>query len=321
MSHPVSGLHHVTAIASDAQANVDFHCGVLGQRLVKPTVNFDDPGTYHLYYGDTVGTPGSLTTFFPYPGARRGRIGRSQAVATHLGVPVGSLEFWWERLARSGVASPTRSEFLGHPRLEFADPDGLAMILEETDDRLANGDPWTGGDVGLKHAILGLGGVTLAPRTEGGVEGILMELLGFHPVGEERIDGRLVRRFHATGALPAGALTGSVDVVTGAIDAGTAGAGTVHHVAFGVAGLGEQEAVRRAIVDSGLEVTPAIDRNYFTSIYFRTPGGILFEVATSTPGFLVDETRECLGTDLKLPHQHEPMRAEIEARLARLSVR
>jgi predicted esterase/catechol 2,3-dioxygenase-like lactoylglutathione lyase family enzyme len=306
----ILGIHHVTAIASDPQRNVDFYSGLLGLRLVKRTVNFDDPQTYHLYYGDEVGTPGSIMTFFPWPGARRGRIGAGQVAVTSFSVLPSAIGFWVERLVRHGVAhkSPTRRGDGANVEqvISLADPDGL--LLEIVGHPAAESRPAWADAPGIprEHAIHGFHSVTLWLGDATRSERVLVDTLGFRAV---RDDGS-TRRFAAGDGGP-GAI---VDVRTvGDFTRGAGGAGTVHHVAFRVPNDETQLTVRSVVTDAGLHPTPVIDRNYFHSVYFREPGGVLFEVATDPPGFAIDEPVEHLGEQLKLPAQYEPHRAEIEA--------
>jgi glyoxalase family protein len=306
----ILGIHHVTAIASDPQRNVDFYAGVLGLRLVKRTVNFDDPQTYHLYYGDEMGTPGSIMTFFPWPGARRGRTGVGQVAVTAFSVLPSAVGFWVERLTRHGVKfqGPTRRGAGADAEsvIAFVDPDGL--MLEIVGHPGAEGRPAWGGapDISLEQAIHGFHAVTLWFDDSAPSERLLIDTLGFRAVRDEGT----TRRF-TTGDAGPGTL---VDVrAIGDFGHGVGGAGTVHHVAFRVADDASQLAVRRNVAQTGLHPTPVIDRNYFHSVYFREPGGVLFELATDPPGFAIDEPVEHLGEALKLPAQYEPHRAEIEA--------
>ena len=306
----VIGIHHVTAIASDPQRNVDFYAGVLGLRLVKRTVNFDDPQTYHLYYGDEVGTPGSIMTFFPWPGARRGRVGSGQVAVTSFAVVPGAIGFWLERLVRHGIKyqGPTKRGAGADAEqvISFVDPDGL--MLEIVGHPGAESRPAWADAPGIprEHAIHGFHGVTLWLDRSAASEKILTDTLGFRPVRE---DGS-TRRFEAGDGGP-GAL---VDVRTiGDFGRGVGGAGTVHHVAFRLPNDEAELEVRRQVTSAGLHPTPVIDRNYFHSVYFREPGGVLFELATNPPGFAIDEPVEHLGERLMLPPQYEPQRAEIEA--------
>jgi len=298
----VLGIHHVTAIASDPQRNLDFYVGLLGLRLVKRTVNFDDPETYHLYYGDDVGTPGSIMTFFPWPGARPGRHGTGQVAVTAFAVLPRSLGFWVERLVRHGIRyeGPTRQV------ISFRDHDGL--MLEIVGDLGAEARPAWGAAPGIprEHAIHGFHGVTIWADKGDATERVLVDTLGFRPVHE---DGT-TRRFAAGDGGPGTV----VDVRSvGGFVHGAGGAGTVHHVAWRVPDDGVQLQMRELVTQAGLNPTPVIDRNYFHSVYFREPGGVLFELATDPPGFAIDEPVAELGQRLMLPRQYETHRAQIEA--------
>jgi len=278
---------------------------VLGLRLVKKTVNFDDPGSYHLYYGDELGRPGSVMTFFVWPGAPRGRVGLGQVTATAFSVPAGSLGWWAERLAASGsrVGRPERR--LGDEVLSFADPEGLPLelVAPASPDRR---EPWTGAGVPAGRAVRGFHSVTLGVAAGGPTAGLLTGTLGFEPAGDEA--GRA--RFGA------GAEGGVVDVVpVPALPEGLTAAGTVHHVAWRTPDDPHQREWRDAILRAGYDVTPVLDRQYFHSIYFREPGAVLFEIATDVPGFTFDEPAERLGSTLRLPDRLEPLRAELELRL------
>jgi glyoxalase family protein len=310
MRKPIAGIHHVTAMAGDPQANVDFYTGVLGLRLVKKTVNFDDPGTYHLYYGDELGHPGTILTFFPWPLARRGVQGAGQATVTSFSVPEGSLGFWTDRLSRHGVACDSPRRRFDEEVLTLLDPDGLRLELVA---RAGDGrTPWQGGPVPPEHAVRGFDGVTLTEWNPEVTAGVLSGTLGFRRVGEEGDRARFE-------AGPGGAGT-RVDLLAAPTAArGHVSAGTVHHVAFRAADEADQLAWREAVADSGLHVTPVLDREYFHSIYFREPGGVLFEIATDPPGFTRDEPVESLGTALKLPPWLEPSRSRIEAALPPLA--
>jgi predicted esterase/catechol 2,3-dioxygenase-like lactoylglutathione lyase family enzyme len=307
----ILGIHHVTAIASDPQRNVDFYAGMLGLRLVKRTVNFDDPETYHLYYGDEVGTPGSIMTFFPWPGARRGRIGSGQVALTAFSILPSAVGFWIERLTRHGVKYEGPVKRWGAARegekvISFTDPDGLLLELVAHDGAEAR-NAWGGAPaISREHAIRGFHAVTLWLEDATRSEHLLTDRLGFRNVNEEGSTRR-----YATGDGGPGTI---VDVRSiGDFGRGAGGAGTVHHVAFRVADDASQLEVRRVITNEGLHPTPVIDRNYFHSVYFREPGGVLFELATDPPGFAIDEPIEHLGESLKLPPQYEAHRAEIEA--------
>lgn len=297
------GVHHITAIASDPQANVDFYNHVLGLRFAKRTVNFDDPSTYHLYYGDRTGRPGTAITFFAWPGARRGTRGTGQVVACSFAVPKNSLEYWKARFEEQHIFSETIPPRFTDNALRFTDPDGLLLELIESaqpDDVDLKYDS----DVPKKFAIHGFHAPTLEVQRSEKTEGVLT-LLGFELVGEDTSR----KRFSVHSKSP----SACVDVVERADGQfGVNSAGTVHHIAFRCADELEQVHWREQITAHGLHVTPVIDRFYFHSIYFREPGGVLFEIATEGPGFTVDEPGEHLGETLKLPPQYEQHRAEIE---------
>lgn len=309
-STPLLGLHHITAMASDPQANLAFYTRVLGLRFVKKSVNQDDPGTYHLYYGDNVGSPGTALTFFPWLGLRRGRPGTGQAYATAFSVPAGSLPYWQERLARLQVpTSPVVTRF-GEQVLPFTDPDGMILELvftRETDPRA----PAPSADVPGTHAIRGFHSTTLALVAAGATAGLLTTTMGYRLVAEE--DHRA--RYTTAGGGPGT----YVDLLTDpALPRGLNGAGTVHHIAFRVADDAAHVAAHDLIAERGLHISPVIDRAYFKSIYYREPAGVLFEIATDQPGFTIDESVATLGTKLSLPPRLEPHRAEIEALLPKL---
>ncbi len=301
----VNGLHHVTSLASGAQANNAFFTRVLGLRRVKKTVNFDAPDVYHLYYGDAAGTPGTVMTYFPFPHARRGRAGTGEVATTAFAVPRGALPFWETRLAGFGVAGLERTTRLGEARLMFRGPDGDGFALVETEDTRA---PWTGNGVDADVAIRGFhsADMRLSPRGAAASR----ELLQF--MGYDRLDTEgNVTRFR----VPGGNAADVIDVTETEAPGADQGAGSVHHIAFSVDDRAAQLDLRKALMDTGYQVTPVIDRDYFWAIYFRSPGGVLFEVATDEPGFDRDEDRAHLGAALKLPTQHEHLRAELERRL------
>ncbi len=313
MPPTINGLHHVTAIAADAQRNHGFWTEVLGLRFVKRTVNFDDPGTYHLYYGDEVGTPGTALTFFPWRHLPRGREGTGEASQTAFAVPEGSLAFWRDRLAAHNVEHEPPAPYLGEEAIIFYDPDGMKAALvvpEEPDDRA----PWTTPEIAAEHAVRGFHGVTLTLADGAATARLLTEVFGYEPVG--RGDGN-VQRY----ASPHAAHARYVDIALRPnAPPALQGAGRVHHIAFAVEDDAAQAAFRERLIAAGLSVTPRIDRTYFRSIYFRSPGGVLFEIATEGPGFTVDEAREELGRNLKLPPQHEHLRARLERELPPLPV-
>ncbi len=312
MSIKTSGLHHVTAIGGDPQRNADFYLRTLGLRLVKTTVNFDDPGTYHLYYGDQSGKPGSLMTFFPWKDAPSGRHGTGQATTTSFSVPEASLGWWKQHLAASSVETSQIRNADDEETLTFRDPDGLKLALvahPQGDPR----DPWDTKLVPAEHAIRGLHSVTLSVSKEDATAGMLTEGLGLSFANQE--SNRL--RFSAGEGGP-GAL---VDVlVTPDAPRGLVAAGTVHHVAWRAPDEPTQAAWRDELVDKGVNVTSILDRQYFRSIYFREPGGTLLEVATDEPGFAIDEPLLELGRALKLPPWLEPKREDIEAMLPKLNL-
>ena len=306
------GIHHITAIAGDPQQNVEFYAGTLGLRLVKQTVNFDDPGTYHLYFGDELGRPGTILTFFPWPGAPRGRHGVGQATVISFSVPADSLGFWEERLKSRKIAATRLESLFDEPVLEFSDPDGLQLELV-ADSRGDLGRPWRAASVPVSHAIRGFHSVALLERAYEDTERLLTGVMGFrlaHAVGH--------RRRYVVGD---GGLAAWVDVVS-APDApsGRVVVGTVHHVAWRVATDEAQLAWRQRLMEASLSVTPVRDREYFRSIYFHEPGGVLFEIATDPPGFTTDEPPEALGAALRLPPWLEPRRQELEARLPALRI-
>lgn len=315
MKTKIPGIHHVTAISGDAQENLDFYTKMLGLRFVKKTVNFDDPGTYHLYYGNETGTPGTIMTFFPWAYAVPGRAGTGMTEATAFSIPKGSIGYWMARFADAGYdfAAPVR-RFDEHV-LALKDPHGLPLELIAHEE--ANTLPgWANGPVPAEHALRSFHGVTLNVTNPEPTAILLKEVFGYELIGEA--SGRM--RFRAA-ANAAGdiAHASTVDLIS-LPERGRSGKGTVHHVAFRVPGDEEQQDIRRFIADIGFNVTPVIDRNYFHSIYFREPGGVLFEIATDPPGFTADENLADLGTALKLPPQHEPRRTELEKRLVPLSV-
>ena len=300
----VRGLHHVTSIASDPAANNAFFTKVLGLRRVKQTVNFDAPEVYHLYYGDALGRPGTVMTHFPFPGAQRGQEGTGEVSRTLFAVPPGSLDAWMARFAQYGVDGVERTTTFGENRLLFRSNDGEDLALVEVED---GREPWTGDGVGENMAIRGFHGVTMRLRDTGATRE-LMTFMGYHPQGSE--DGTV--RYAVDGASTGADI---VEIETAAEPPAAQGAGSVHHVAFSVADRAAQLEVRKALSEQGFAVTPVIDRDYFWAIYFRTPGGVLFEVATEEPGFDRDEPREALGEELKLPSQHEHLREFLEEHL------
>ncbi len=298
----INGLHHVTSLASGAQDNNAFFTKTLGLRRVKKTVNFDAPDVYHLYYGDETGSPGSVMTYFPFPGARRGRSGSGEVATTAFTVPKDALPFWEQRLADHKVAGLQKGSRFGADVLAFQGPDGDGFALVTGDDERS---PWVSQDVPEEVAIRGFhsADMRLAPRGAAASA----ELLRFMGYETAERDGN-VTRFQ----VPGGTAANVIDISE--VDAPQAdqGAGSVHHIAFSVDNREKQLEVRRALMDTGYQVTPVIDRDYFWAIYFRSPGGVLFEVATNEPGFDRDEDTAHLGEALKLPSQHEHLRGRLE---------
>ena len=301
----IKGLHHMTSLAADARETDSFFTTVLGLRRVKKTVNFDAPDVYHLYYGDARGTPGSVMTYFPFPHMRRGQAGVGEVGETVFSVPKGSLRYWAERLESFQVQGLAPEEVFGEARLRFRSPDGEGFALAEVADDARS--PWTGNGVTADHAIRGFHSAGL--RLHDG--GAMAELLGF--MGYQTVDraGNVTRLAVADGT---GANTLDLHSLPDAPVA-RQGAGSVHHIAFAVDDRAAQLEVRKALMDTGYQVTPVIDRDYFWAIYFRTPGGVLFEVATNEPGFDRDEDTAHLGQALKLPTQHEHLRPALERHL------
>lgn len=306
MSPATRGLHHVTAIAGDPQRNADFYVGTLGLRLVKRTVNHDDPGTYHLYFGDYAGTPGTTLTFFPWgENGRRGQFGAGQPRTTAYGIDRGSVEYWVERLASHDVAVE-REQWFDETVLRFEDPDGIELELVAADAPTV-ADPWEAGPVPVDHQLRGFYGVTLALDDVEPTASVLTDVLGYEQVAERR--GR--RRFRSGPGGPGS----TVDLVETDRGRGRMGVGCVHHVAFVATDVDEQRAWQAAFRDHGLDPTEVIDRSYFQSVYVREPGGVLFEVATEGPGFDADEPLADLGSTLALPAWLEDDRETIEAQL------
>ena len=308
MSDRTDGIHHVTAISGDARETADFYAGVLGLRLVKKTVNFDDPSTYHLYFGDETGSPGTILTFFPFGGGYGGRVGKGQTSATAFSIPEGSVAFWDDRLDDLGVDADEPVERFGETVLPLRDGDGQPIELVEADSPV---EPWADGPVPAEHALRGFHGITLrSARPDATAE--VLERLGYER-GDEEGDRS---RFRAAGDRAA-----VVDVRDpGDAMGGRQGSGTVHHVAFRAPDDDAQFAWRDRLIEAGLHVTGQKDRQYFRSIYFREPGGVLFEIATDGPGFTRDEDVAELGTDLKLPPWLEEDREFLEQRLPPVEV-
>ncbi len=309
MTERISGIHHVTAITSDAQRNVDFYTGVLGLRLVKVTVNYDDPGSYHLYYGDDLGRPGTALTFFVWPGAaalpRERRRGTRLATATAYAIPPGALNFWRERLAAANVLSE-ETEIFGEKALSFEDGDGMALELIENE-AAQHRAAWTQGGVEEKYAVRGFHRVELTEDNAERTAQFLREAMNWQagPIEDNR------QRFIIGDGMEAGS---HVDVLARPdLQRGGMAPGIVHHVAWRVKDDAAQAFWLAKVQRLGANVSPVMERNYFRSIYFREPGGVLFEIATDTPGFTSDESAEQLGTHLKLPENLESARSQIES--------
>jgi glyoxalase family protein len=305
MLNQIKGLHHVTAMARSAPENNAFFTKALGLRRVKQTVNFDEPSVYHLYYADETGTPGSVMTYFPFPNMVRGRPGTGEVGSTVFSVPEGTLGFWEQHLAAHGVTGLRHDERFGQKRLTFSGPDGDGLALVEDGDDLRA--PWSGDGVGADQAIRGFHSVSMRLRDAGATEELL-KFMGYeHANTHEQI-----KRFVLPGGN--GADVVDIEIVPGAAR-GELGAGSVHHVAFAVENRAKQLELRKVLIEAGYNLTPVIDRDYFFSVYFRTPGGVLFEIATNEPGFDRDEDTAHLGEALKLPSQHEHLRSKLERTL------
>lgn len=309
MSKKTMGIHHITAIVGHPQENVDFYAGVLGMRLVKQTVNFDDPGTYHLYFGNEGGEPGSIITFFPWPGSSQGIIGDGQVGVTSYVVPKGAMEFWKKRLEKFHVSFIKMVRF-GEKYLEFDDPHGLHLEIVEREEGEANS--WNFGGVTSEVAIKGFGGATLLSSQPNKTADLLEKVLGLERIGEE---GDFVR-FRSSGEIG-----NVIDLKLTSTGLGKMGVGTVHHIAWRASDGQDQLDWKKYIESNGYGVTPVQDRNYFNAIYFREHGKILFEIATDPPGFAHDESQETMGEKLMLPIQYEPQREKMERVLLPFEVR
>lgn len=310
MEDRILGLHHITAIAGPARRNLDFYTQVLGLRLLKKTVNFDDPGTYHLYYGDEVGSAGTILTFFPYEGARQGRAGTG--MATHIGysVPEGSFDFWMNRFVEHEVSFSKPAEKFGEQHIPFRDPDGLQLelvVAKNSDTR----KPWETDEVQANVATRGFHSVTLTLRNVKQTAEILTGIFGYKLLEQAGSHYR-----YGTEAVENAAIIDLVEAPNG--DRGVGGAGTNHHIAFRVQDEEMLMRFRDKVAAKGHNITGKIDRNYFYSLYFREPSGVLFEIATDNPGFGIDEPFAEMGSRLLLPPQYEPRRAEIVAALPSL---
>jgi glyoxalase family protein len=304
MENRILGIHHITAIAGQAQRNYDFYTEVLGVRFVKKTVNFDDPGTYHLYYGDEVGTPGSILTFFPWQGVQRGRVGTGMATEIGYSVPKESLEFWTNRFKHFNVVHQPVSERFGEQFIHFEDRDGLLLNLIAPNVK-DNRKPWTTNEVTEKVAIKGFHSIVLTVKNSEPTAGILTDIFGYKLLSQEGNRYRFI-----TDAIETANIVDVAEEPKGqpGINAG----GTNHHVAFRVKDDSILMEFREKVKSAGLNITEKIDRNYFYSLYFREPGGVLFELASDNPGFATDESVSELGTHLMLPPQYEKNRKKIE---------
>ncbi|MED3998351.1 ring-cleaving dioxygenase [Priestia aryabhattai] len=309
MSKKTAGIHHITAIVGHPQENVDFYAGVLGLRLVKQTVNFDDPGTYHLYFGNEGGKPGTIITFFPWANARQGKIGDGQVGVTSYVVPKGAMGFWEQRLAKFGVPA-TKMERFGEQYLEFDDPHGLHLEIVEREEGEKN--TWQAGEINSDVAIKGFGGATLLSVRPDETAQLLENVMGLQKVGQE---GDFIR-FQSSADIG-----NIIDLKLTTIGRGQMGVGTVHHIAWRAKDDEDQLEWQKYVADSGYGVTAVRDRNYFNAIYFKEHGEILFEIATDPPGFAHDESLETMGEKLMLPEQYETHRDQIERVLIPFEVR
>ncbi|WP_057938255.1 ring-cleaving dioxygenase [Algoriphagus resistens] len=301
----ITGIHHITAIAGNPQANIDFYTGILGLRLVKKTINFDAPGVYHFYFGDELGRPGTVFTTFPFTGARKGVKGAGEVTYTAFSIPSESLDYWRARLKKYGIPVSDVLARFGDRLIRFEDHDsmGIELVANDRDDRTG----WSYGQVPAGYSVKGFYGATLNLRDKELTEKLLTEHMDYRFIGEE--NGRYR---YGTEGKPG-------DIVDIVIDKsgnrGSQSAGTVHHIAFRTENAASQLQVQEILIRNGYQVTEVKDRNYFTSIYFREPGGVLFEVATDEPGFAIDEDEAHLGELIKLPEWAEPNREKLEESL------
>lgn len=309
MKKQTMGIHHITAIVGHPQENVDFYAGVLGLRLVKKTVNFDDPGTYHFYFGDESGNPGTIITFFPWADAYQGKIGDGQVGITSYVVPKGSFEFWKKRLHQYKIQF-TESERFDENYLQFEDPHGLQLELVEREEGKLNN--WSFGGVTPEVAIKGFGGATLLSSNSNETAKLLENVMGLEKVG---LDGDFIR-FKSVSDIG-----NVIDLRISSVGRGHMGVGTVHHIAWRAKDNEDQLEWQSYVSENGYHVTNVKDRNYFNAIYFREHGEILFEIATDPPGFAHDESFETMGRELKLPHQFEPHRDQLENILLPFEIR
>ena len=302
MDKLITGIHHITALAGDAQPNIDFYCGILGLRLVKKTVNFDAPEVYHFYYGNEIGAPGTILTFFPYQGLTGGRHGKGMLNTTSFSLPSSSLNYWEERLKKFNISYKGPTDRFEETFIYLEDHDGLGIELVFTDRDQREG--FTYGHIPPEHTIKGFYGAEIWVEGYERSAALLTEQMDHVKIGEK---GNRFR--YAANDSPGN----YIDLLcTPDSLKGLSGAGTVHHIAFSTPDAKSQNDARVKISQRMLNPTPVLDRNYFTSIYFREPGGVLFEIATAGPGFLTDEKKEELGMSLKLPDQYESYRDQIE---------
>ena len=302
----ITGIHHITAIAGNPQQNVDFYSGILGLRLVKKTINFDAPDVYHFYFGDELGRPGTVFTTFPFTGARKGSKGTGELTYTAFSIGKDSLDYWIERLKKFGVSVSDVQTRFGEKLIRFEDHDsmGIELVANDSDERPG----WTYGHIPAEHSIRGFYGATLNLQSKELTEQLLTRHMNYKVIGQE---GDRFR--YGTEGKPGDI----VDILVNSNGRrGSQSAGTVHHIAFRTENSASQLAVQEILMQNGYMVTEVKDRNYFTSIYFREPGGVLFEVATDEPGFAIDEDEAHLGELIKLPEWAEPSRERIEKNLA-----
>jgi glyoxalase family protein len=311
MAALITGIHHITAIAGNPQKNLDFYTGILGLRLVKKTINFDAPDVYHFYFGDELGAPGTVFTTFPFEGARKGTKGTGELTYTAFSIPVDSLGFWMERLAKFDIPISSPLTRFGEKLIRFEDHDGMGIELIANDNDGRKG--WTYGNIPLEFSIRGFYGATLNLKAKELTVNLLTQFMDYRFIAEE--NGRF--RYGTKGE--------PGDIVDIVIDSngkqGVQSAGTIHHIAFRTANEASQLEIQEILLRNGYHVTEVKDRNYFKSIYFREPGGVLFEIATDEPGFAIDEDETHLGELLKLPEWIEPQRAKLELRLAKVELK
>jgi glyoxalase family protein len=310
MKSLITGIHHITAIASNPQRNLDFYTGILGLRMVKKTINFDAPDVYHFYFGDELGTPGTVFTTFPFDGARKGTKGTGELTYTAFSIPIASLGYWMDRLEKYNIPISTPLTRFGEKLVRFEDHDGMGIELIANDIDKRKG--WTYGNIPSEFAIRGFYGATLNLKAKDLTEKLLTQFMDYKFLAEE--DGRY--RFGTKGK--------PGDIIDLVLDKegrqGVQSAGTVHHIAFRTDNESSQLEIQKILIENGYHVTEVKDRNYFKSIYFREPGGVLFEIATDEPGFAIDEDEAHLGELLKLPEWAEQHREKIESKLAKVQL-